>query len=177
MDCFPSDVRFRASWRDYQIRVLDELKNHIKDGRLHVVAAPGSGKTVLGLEVIRRLNRPALVLVPTRTIREQWVDRLAHFFLPEQHVPDWVSIDLWRPGLLTVATYQALHTAIAGEDAAQDEQEEENDINSVHVSEDDIESSADSGAALVSVLRQAGIRALVVDEAHHLRAEWWKSLI
>ena len=34
-------------------RVLQELKEHLDDARLHVVAAPGAGKTVLGLEVIR----------------------------------------------------------------------------------------------------------------------------
>ena len=30
---------------------------------------------------------------------------------------------------------------------------------------------------LPQVLNEAGVRTLVVDEAHHLRSEWWKSLI
>jgi superfamily II DNA or RNA helicase len=75
MNTFPPDIRFRKPWRSYQQRVLDELKDHLDDNHLHIIAAPGSGKTVLGLEVMRRLNRPALILSPTVAIRDQWVDR------------------------------------------------------------------------------------------------------
>lgn len=64
-------MRFSGAWRDYQQRVLDEFAQHAADQRIHVVAAPGSGKTVLGLELVRRIGRPALVLAPTRTIRDQ----------------------------------------------------------------------------------------------------------
>ena len=55
MDRFPSEVRFRFTWRPYQQRVLDELAAHLDDERLHVITPPGSGKTVLGLEAARRL--------------------------------------------------------------------------------------------------------------------------
>ena len=50
-------MRFSGSWRDYQQRVLDEFGELAADGRVHVVAAPGSGKTVLGLELVRRIGR------------------------------------------------------------------------------------------------------------------------
>ena len=33
----------------YQQEILDEAEGYLKDGHLHIVAAPGSGKTVLGL--------------------------------------------------------------------------------------------------------------------------------
>jgi superfamily II DNA or RNA helicase len=69
-------MAFGRSWRTYQSRLLDHLDRYLDNKRLHLVAAPGSGKTVLGLEVIRRVNQPTLVLAPTITIREQWVDRL-----------------------------------------------------------------------------------------------------
>ncbi len=148
MDGFPHDVRFRLTWRAYQQRVLDDLDEHLGDGRLHVVAAPGSGKTVLGLEVVRRLGRPALILSPTLTIRNQWIERLVGLFMPPgSRRPDWVSTDVRTPALLTAATYQALHVA--------------------HT----------EGAAVLKGLAAAGVRTLVVDEAHHLRAEWWKSLM
>ena len=148
MDGFPTDVRFRLTWRAYQQRVLDDLDEHLGDGRLHVVAAPGSGKTVLGLEVVRRLGPPALVLSPTLTIRNQWIERLVGLFMPPgSRRPDWVSTDVHRPALLTAVTYQALHVAHAG------------------------------GEPVLKGLAAAGVRTLVVDEAHHLRAEWWKSLM
>jgi superfamily II DNA or RNA helicase len=44
----------------------------------HFVGHPGSGKTVIGLEILRRLERPALVLAPTATIEGQWRDKLWH---------------------------------------------------------------------------------------------------
>jgi len=55
---FPSDIKFKYDWRRYQKRVLDELERHLEDNHLHIIAPPGSGKTVLGLEVALRLNKP-----------------------------------------------------------------------------------------------------------------------
>ncbi|MCI0692586.1 hypothetical protein L0337_11355 [candidate division KSB1 bacterium] len=42
----------------------------LNDNHLHIIAAPGSGKTILGLEVVRRLNKPALILSPTLAVRD-----------------------------------------------------------------------------------------------------------
>ena len=53
-------MEFRWPWRPYQRRVLAEIERHLGDRKLHIVAAPGSGKTILGLEVFRRqADRPA----------------------------------------------------------------------------------------------------------------------
>jgi hypothetical protein len=88
-------MTFRKTWRVYQSRLLDHLDGYLQNNRLHLVAAPGSGKTVLGLEVIKRVNRPTLVLAPTITIRDQWVDRLVDLFLPPgSGRPAWVSTEL-----------------------------------------------------------------------------------
>src|SRR5215475_10281933 len=107
---FPATMAFRRSWRTYQARVLAQLDTYLEDRRLHLVAAPGSGKTVLGLEIVRRIDQPTLVLAPTITIRDQWVDRLVELFLPEgDKVPSWVSKDVRNPAFITVITYQALH--------------------------------------------------------------------
>ena len=109
-------MAFRKEWRVYQSRLLERLDCYLDNRRFHLVAAPGSGKTVIGLEVIRRLNQPTLVLAPTITIRDQWVDRLVELFLPPRAGrPAWVSTELRRPALLTVATYQALHAVYSGE--------------------------------------------------------------
>src|ERR1700757_1648301 len=109
-------MAFRKSWRIYQSRLLDQLDGYLANKRLHLVAAPGSGKTVLGLEVIRRVSQPTLVLAPTITIRDQWVDRLVELFLaPGSARPEWVSTDMRNPTFLTVATYQALHAVCSGQ--------------------------------------------------------------
>lgn len=102
-------MRFRHAWRAYQAVVLDNLESHLEDDRLHVSAAPGAGKTVLGLEVMRRLAKPTLILSPALSIRTQWVQRLVDGFLDDDAPPDWVSTDLRRPAPVTVSTYQALH--------------------------------------------------------------------
>ena len=112
MKTFPDSVKFRYQWRPYQARTLSELEGHLDDSHLHIVAAPGSGKTVLGLEVTRRLNKPALILAPTVAIRDQWVDRLVGMFCePGTAIPPWILRDVRAPGFLTVMTYQGLFSA------------------------------------------------------------------
>jgi superfamily II DNA or RNA helicase len=161
MDAFPPDIQFRKSWRSYQRRVLAELEGHLTDRHLHVIAAPGSGKTVLGLEVVRRLNRPTLILAPTVAIRDQWVDRFVHLFMDPSHgTPKWISKDIRTPGLLTASTYQGLHSAYRGEAA-------ENAAS---------RAKATGRDAILKRLKHLGVQTLVLDEAHHLRNEWWKCL-
>jgi superfamily II DNA or RNA helicase len=172
---------FQKTWRAYQARHLEELDLYLDDKRLHLVAAPGSGKTVLGLEVIRRIDQPTLVLAPTITIRDQWVDRLLDCFLPAgQSRPSWVSTDLRDPASFTVATYQALHSLCSGEFVKESEQiNEDEDLDRDHNHEGDDASWSghkELPTQLPEVLVRAGFKTLVVDEAHHLRAEWWKTL-
>ena len=112
MSHFPQDVMFRGQWRSYQQRVLDGLGNYLLDDCLHIVAPPGSGKTVLGLEVALRLNRPTVVFAPTIVVRDQWVQRFCELFLQNTGRPDWISVDLRHPGFLTVVTYQALYAVV-----------------------------------------------------------------
>ena len=173
---FPQEMAFQRIWRTYQSRLLDKLDSYLDNNRLHVVAAPGSGKTVFGLEVVRRINQPTLVLAPTITIRNQWIERLVeHFLPPDSPKPNWISTDIRHPQLFTVATYQALHALCSGEAEQVEEQptEEQNGLGT--------EPTAGNGnekpkvpALLPDSL--TGFKTLVVDEAHHLRAEWWRTL-
>lgn len=78
-------MAFQNTWRSYPARVLEHLDSYLDDKRVHTVATSGSGKTVLGLEIIRRIDQPTLVLAPTITIRDQWVDSLVGLFLPGCH--------------------------------------------------------------------------------------------
>ena len=55
LDMF-ENVYFNGQFRDYQQRILDRTDDYLKDGKIHIVAAPGSGKTILGLELIRTLG-------------------------------------------------------------------------------------------------------------------------
>ncbi|MEM8725146.1 MAG: DEAD/DEAH box helicase family protein, partial [Pseudomonadota bacterium] len=141
-------MQFSGVWRDYQARILDEMADHLGDDRLHVVAAPGAGKTVLGLEIVRRLGQPALVFAPSVAIRDQWRERLVPLFMPELPGSDEVSRNLSEPRALTLSTYQALDSYRRGDDLT----------------------------ALIEQLNSAGPFTLVLDEAHHLRRAWWECL-
>ena len=81
MKKFPKGIQFCYEWRSYQSRVLSELDVHMKNKNLHLVAPPGSGKTVLGLEVMLRMNKATLIVAPTLAIKQQWEDRFIELFL------------------------------------------------------------------------------------------------
>ena len=40
-------LHFKGTWRSYQQRVLDKYDRYSQDRKIHIVAAPGSGKTTL----------------------------------------------------------------------------------------------------------------------------------
>ena len=57
-------VAFKGTLRDYQQRILDNAGQYIAEGKLNIIAPPGSGKTILGLELIRRIGEPCLIISP-----------------------------------------------------------------------------------------------------------------
>jgi len=71
-------VKFNSSISlfDYQQKVLDVTDK--KDFGV-IVAPPGSGKTVMGLEIVARKNQPALIIVHRRQLFNQWMDRVQSF--------------------------------------------------------------------------------------------------
>ena len=88
--------QLRGTWRHYQELCLAAFEADRAAGRSKtlIVAPPGSGKTIVGLEIVRRLGVPALVLGPTQTIQRQWHDKQALFGDPSDD--------------LHLLTYQAL---------------------------------------------------------------------
>ncbi|XLS29396.1 DEAD/DEAH box helicase family protein [Flavobacteriaceae bacterium M23B6Z8] len=149
MPNFTDVLRFKFSWRSYQQSFLNNLEKHITDQHLHLIAPPGSGKTILGLEIVRRINKKTLVLAPTLTIRNQWKDRLASFFASENSFKAF-SFDLKKPEAITFSTYQSLHAFYK---------------------------SFEEKSSFFEFFRKHEIECIVLDEAHHLKNEWWKCLI
>ncbi len=107
-DKFPK-MRFRGKLRASQKDAARVIQSQLKAGesRLHIVAPPGSGKTVLGLYVWAELvRRPALVLSPNSAIQSQWLARTSMFDLKgHEHR---MSDDPQAIGLLTSLTYQSV---------------------------------------------------------------------
>ena len=158
MGCF-DNVRFKGKFRDYQQRIIDNSDKYLKDGRINIVAAPGSGKTVLGLELIRRIGAPAIILSPTTAIREQWGARFKDMFTRDGEALDkMVSTDLNNIKTLNSITYQALYTAIEKKDDTSDNDDNYSDID------------------IFAAMKGHGIKTVCLDEAHHLKNEWQRAL-
>ena len=162
-------LAFKGEWRQYQKRILEKSDTIMADGHIHLVAAPGSGKTTLGIEFIRRNSNPALILVPTVTIRQQWVDRIREAFLDDELLADeMISQNLKQPKTITVATYQALHSAVNRLEGDAEVEDTDDVVENEHFDF--------KGVDIVGLFEEANLGTLCLDECHHLRNEWWKSL-
>lgn len=78
------------SLRDEQVPAVQAIMDFLdRPGKGAILFAPcGKGKTVMGLEMIRRLERKALVLVHKSFLVDQWVERIS-MFLPNAKVGLW----------------------------------------------------------------------------------------
>lgn len=103
------NIKFKYSFRDYQQEVLTMLNKYLFDKKIHIVAAPGAGKTILALELLLRIGNKALILVPTIAIKEQWVERLKKDFT-NSNKANLISLELENPKIITIDTYQALYS-------------------------------------------------------------------
>ena len=90
------NLAFQYRLRKYQKEIIELCKKKIEAGEkeLHIVAPPGSGKTILGYEIISQFKCPSLVLCPNNTIATQWNAKLEDFFSAD-------DIDFARPEVLT----------------------------------------------------------------------------
>lgn len=110
-DDFPP-IFFDGTLRPSQVDVAEIARAQLERGerRLHIVAPPGSGKTVVGLYLWAEcVKRPALVLSPNSAIQAQWAARTSLFKRTDDVsiAPD-VSTSSKSPALLTSLTYQSV---------------------------------------------------------------------
>ncbi|HMP52501.1 MAG TPA: DEAD/DEAH box helicase family protein, partial [Candidatus Melainabacteria bacterium] len=108
------NLAFQYPLRKYQKQIIELCKKKLEAGEkeLHIVAPPGSGKTILGYEIISQFKCPSLVLCPNNTIATQWNAKLEDFF-PEGDIEfaraEVLGSYLDRPlKPITIMTYQAL---------------------------------------------------------------------
>lgn len=141
-------LAFIFPWRSYQEKFINNISKHIDDNHLHVVAPPGSGKTILGIEIIRQIGKKTLVLAPTLTVRNQWENRLQTFFTNDK-LFNAISFDIKNPKAITFSTYQSLHSFYK---------------------------KFDNKAEYFDFFQNEKIEVIVLDEAHHLKSAWWNCL-
>lgn len=114
METAPTDlrfpVRFAGRLRPSQRDAAGIARRQLAEGRrrIHIVAPPGSGKTVLGLYLWAEcVQRAAVVLSPNSAIQAQWAARTSLLEI-DPAAADSISTDPNRPGLLTSLTYQSV---------------------------------------------------------------------
>ena len=75
------DLSFLGTWRRYQKAAAAAFERDRSAGqrRTHLIAPPGSGKTLLGVELVRRIGRRALVLTPNSAVQMQWPRAIRQF--------------------------------------------------------------------------------------------------
>ncbi|WP_081322929.1 DEAD/DEAH box helicase family protein [Microbacterium testaceum] len=94
---------FDGTLRAYQAAALRRVDVDAGEP-LHLVAPPGSGKTLVGLLLAARRGRRTVVFSPTLAIREQWAEAARAL----AHDATAVSADPAAPADLTALTYQSI---------------------------------------------------------------------
>lgn len=109
-------MQFQFPLRKYQEEILALVDRKLEKGerRAHIVAPPGAGKTIIGLQLISKMKCPSLVLSPNTTIQSQWGQKV-ELFLPPDLAPFGTSELIGthddkplKP--VTMLTYQVLST-------------------------------------------------------------------
>ena len=100
-------ITFKYSLRKYQQDINDAVESYIKDKKVHIVAAPGAGKTIIALKLLFDIQKPTLIFAPTIAIREQWVERMLNDF--DGLNKEEVSTSLNNLKKYNVITYQSLY--------------------------------------------------------------------
>ncbi|MFR9165111.1 MAG: TOTE conflict system archaeo-eukaryotic primase domain-containing protein [Dysgonomonas sp.] len=78
------EVNSKIDLLPHQEEVLE--RTAIKDFGV-IVAPPGSGKTIIGLELIAQKKQPTLILVHRKQLFDQWVDRIQNFLsIPKKQI-------------------------------------------------------------------------------------------
>lgn len=111
-----AELSFRYPLRKYQKEILELVNIKLERGEreLHIVAPPGAGKTIMGLQIISQLKCNSLILCPNTTIQSQWGQKFDLFLPPGMEGLDpseFIGTHEDRPlKPITLLTYQVLST-------------------------------------------------------------------
>jgi hypothetical protein len=138
------DVLFGLTLRPYQedLMAVFERRRGEGDRIFHFLAPPGSGKTIMGLEIARRLGHSAVIFSPNSAIQGQWVRTLRS--LTDEIT---ISTDPHDSADVLSLTYQSVSV-------------KERDSGRLHPN------------AVEVLKRLANRETLILDECHHLTSHW-----
>ncbi len=117
-------MRFAHPFRTYQSLILDRIGHRLDapEARevFHIVSPPGSGKTILGLEMIHRLGERAVIFAPTTTIQRQWADKARMFCADDAEHAELVTTTPDASASISALTYQIISTVDTASDSLRD---------------------------------------------------------
>jgi superfamily II DNA or RNA helicase len=74
-----------------------------------IVSPPGSGKTIIGLEIIAQKRQPALIIVHRQQLFDQWIERIQSFLKIPKHEIGQIGNQKFKVGKeITVSMIQSL---------------------------------------------------------------------
>ncbi len=87
----------------------DTLKKSLRQTQGVIVAPPGSGKTMIGMEIIVQRKLPALILVHRKQLLDQWVERIQTYLnIPKLKIGRFSGTTKKIGKEITVALLQSL---------------------------------------------------------------------
>ena len=107
----PVDWPFNGRLRPFQEAAVRDLARK----EFGTLSAPtGSGKTVMGLKLMAMRRQPTLIVVHTKDLAHQWVERIEQFLgVPSDEI-GWIGGGKRQPGeRITVALVQSLYKCAA----------------------------------------------------------------
>lgn len=170
-------VEYQGSFRDYQRHLLRRMEDRLDESKINLITPPGSGKISLGLEIVRRMGSPCLILSSTESIRNHWGEIFTSRFLPgseQEHAGEYVSYRLEKPALITSVTYHELSEAISAQQSREESErkaaEEAERVGAEYTAPED------ESLNVIHLVQEHNINTILLDEAHHLSDRYMTAL-
>ncbi|UJG43765.1 MAG: DEAD/DEAH box helicase family protein [Candidatus Heimdallarchaeum endolithica] len=105
-----TQMNFQGGFWQSQKLILEKFEQKISsvEKKFYVASPPGSGKTIVGLEIAKRIAKNTLVLTPNFSTQEQWIDKIKLFLNKESNIINTMigANDPKSSAPITVMTYQ-----------------------------------------------------------------------
>lgn len=103
----PIQIKSTLKLHDYQKEAVEKLL--LSDSGI-LVAPPGSGKTIIAIELIAKINQPTLILVHKKQIFNQWLERIGNFLsIPKREIGQYGAGKKLAGDKITIAMVQTLN--------------------------------------------------------------------
>jgi superfamily II DNA or RNA helicase len=104
-------VKFESTCKLYDYQE-EAVKDVLAEDNGVLVAPPGAGKTIMGIDIIAKLKQPTLILVHKKQIYSQWLQRIESFMnIPKRKIGQICGNKKIVGDNITVAMLQTLSNA------------------------------------------------------------------